>query len=221
MRFRNRALVVIGFAAAMAYLEAAVVVYLQRALNITPDRLFPLRGPEMVGDLAAIEVGREFATLVMLIGIGCLAGRAWLDRLAWTAVAFGVWDVLYYGWLWVFIGWPHSPTTWDVLFLIPVPWIGPVWAPVVVSVTLIGFGLAAARQVGRGRTLRADRSEVVLAVAGGALVVVSFTADAARIMAGGLPGWYPWPFFVAGIALATLGAVRVLRRETEEIQTGA
>ena len=221
MRFRNRALVVISFAAAMAYLEAAVVVYLQRALNITPDRLFPLRGPEMVGDLAAIEVGREFATLVMLIGIGCLAGRAWLDRLAWTAVAFGVWDVLYYGWLWVFIGWPHSPTTWDVLFLIPVPWIGPVWAPVVVSVTLIGFGLAAARQVGRGRTLRADRSEVVLAVAGGALVVVSFTADAARIMAGGLPGWYPWPFFVAGIALATLGAVRVLRRETEEIQTGA
>jgi hypothetical protein len=221
MRFRNRALVVISFAAAMAYLEAAVVVYLQRALDITPDRLFPLRGPEVVGDLAAIEVGREFATLVMLIGIGCLAGRAWLDRLAWTAVAFGVWDVLYYGWLWVFIGWPHSPTTWDVLFLIPVPWIGPVWAPVAVSVTLIGFGLAAARQVGRGRTLRADRSEVVLAVAGGALVVVSFTADAARIMAGGLPGWYPWPFFVAGIALATLGAVRVLRRETEEIQTGA
>ena len=220
MRFRNRALVVIGFAAAMAYVEAAVVVYLQRALDITPERLFPLRGPEMVGDLAAIEVGREFATLVMLIGIGCLAGRAWLDRLAWTAVAFGVWDVLYYGWLWVFIGWPHSPTTWDVLFLIPVPWIGPVWAPVAVSVTLIGFGLAAARQVGRGRTLRADRSEVVLAVAGGALVVVSFTADAARIMAGGLPGWYPWPFFVAGIALATLGAARVLRRETEEIQTG-
>jgi hypothetical protein len=221
MRFRNRALVVIGFAAAMAYLEAAVVVYLQRALDITPDRLFPLRGPEVVGDLAAIEVGREFATLVMLIGIGCLAGRAWLDRLAWTAVAFGVWDILYYGWLWVFIGWPHSPTTWDVLFLIPVPWIGPVWAPVAVSVTLIGFGLAAARQVGRGRALRADRSEVVLAVAGGALVVVSFTADAARIMAGGLPGWYPWPFFVAGIALATLGAARVLRRETEEIQTGA
>ena len=221
MRFRNRALVVIGFAAAMAYLEAAVVVYLQRALNITPDRLFPLRGPEMVGDLAAIEVGREFATLVMLIGIGCLAGRAWLDRLAWTAVAFGVWDVLYYGWLWVFIGWPHSPTTWDVLFLIPVPWIGPVWAPVAVSVALIGFGLAAAQQVGRGRVLRPDWSEVVLAVAGGVLVVVSFTADSARIMAGGLPGWYPWPFFVAGIALATLGAVRVLRRETEEIQTGA
>ncbi len=221
MRFRNRALVVIGVAAAMAYLEAAVVVYLQRALDITPERLFPLRGPEMVGDLAAIEVGREFATLVMLIGIGCLAGRAWLDRLAWTAIAFGVWDILYYCWLWIFIGWPHSPATWDVLFLIPVPWIGPVWAPVAVSAALIGFGLAAARQVGRGGVFQPVRSEVILAVAGGLLVVVSFTADAARIMAGGLPGWYPWPVFVAGMALATLGAGRVLRRGAEEARTAA
>ena len=221
MRFRNRALIVIGFAGAMAYLESAVVVYLQRALNITPEGLFPLRGPQLVGDLAAIEVGREFATLVMLIGIGCLAGRAWLDRLAWTAVAFGVWDILYYAWLWVFIGWPHSPATWDVLFLIPVPWIGPVWAPIAVSVALIGFGLAAARQVGRGRAVRPVRLEVALAVAGGLLVVVSFTADAARIMAGGLPGWYPWPVFVAGMALATLGAARVLHRGVVEAQTGS
>ncbi len=221
MRFRSAALTVVVFAAAMAYVESAVVVYLQRALSIAPDRLFPLRGPEVVGDLVAIEVGREFATLVMLIGIGCLAGRAWLDRLAWTAVAFGVWDLLYYGWLWVFIGWPHSPATWDVLFLIPVPWIGPVWAPAAVSVALIGFGLAAAREVGRGRALRPIPLDVALAMAGGLLVVISFTADAARIMAGGLPGWYPWPVFVAGMALATLGAARTLRRGAGDLQTGA
>ena len=221
MTFRGRALAVVTFAAAMAYVESAAVVYLQRALNITPERLFPLRGPEVVGDLAAIEVGRELATLVMLIGIGCLAGRRWLDRLAWTAVAFGVWDILYYCWLWVFIGWPHSPTTWDVLFLIPVPWVGPVWAPVAVSAALIGFGLAAARQVGRGRALRPARLDVALAVVGGFLVVISFTADAARILAGGLPGWFPWPVFVAGMALAALGAAQALRPGAEETQTGA
>ncbi len=155
MVFRGRALTVIVFAVAMAYMEAAVVVYLQRALDITPDQLFPLRGPEMVGDLAAIEVGREFATLVMLAGIGWLTGRSWLERLAWAAVAFGVWDVFYYVWLWIFVGWPHSPGTWDVLFLIPVPWVGPVWAPVVVSAALVGFGLAAARRAERGVALRA------------------------------------------------------------------
>src|SRR5450759_1689697 len=221
MPFRLRALAVVVYAAAMACVESAAVVYLQRAQSINPDRLFPLQSPQVLGNLATIEVGREVATLVMLATVGILAGKRWLDRLAWCAVAFGVWDLLYYGWLWVFIGWPHSPATWDVLFLIPVPWIGPVWAPAAVSVALIGFGLAAARQVGRGRALRQIRLEVALAMAGGLLVVISFTADATRIMAGGLPGWYPWPVFVAGMALATLGAARTLRRGAGDLQTGA
>jgi hypothetical protein len=195
----------------MAYLESAVVVYLQRALGITPDRLFPLRGPDVVGDLAAIEVGREFATLVMLAGIGCLAGRTWLGRLAWVAVAFGVWDLFYYGWLWVFIGWPGSLNTWDVLFLIPVPWIGPVWAPMAVSVALVGFGLAAARRM-EVVDIPVRPREIGLALAGGLLVMLSFVVDAPRIMAGGLPGWFPWPLFVAGMLLAACGAALTLRR---------
>ena len=211
MPFRGRAPAVVIFAIAMAYLESAVVVYLQRALDITPDQLFPLRGPGVVGDLAAIEVGREFATLVMLGGIGWLAGRGWLDRLAWCAVAFGVWDIFYYAWLRVFIGWPHSPTTWDVLFLIPVPWIGPVWAPLAVSVALVGVGLAVAYSLGRGAAVLVRARELGLGLAGGLLVVLSFVADAPRIMDGGLPGWFPWPLFVAGMASAACGAVMVLR----------
>jgi hypothetical protein len=214
MKYRARAATVVGFAIAMAYLESAVVVYLQRALAITPGDFFPLQGPDVIGDLAGIEVGREFATMVMLVGIGCLAGRTRLERLAWTAVAFGVWDVFYYVWLWVFVGWPASLGAWDVLFLIPVPWIGPVWAPVTVSAALVGFGLGAARALDTGRRLRADRKSVALGVAGGLVVVLSFTVDAARIMAGGLPGWYPWPIFVAGMALAAGGAAIALRGST-------
>jgi hypothetical protein len=195
----------------MAYLESACVVYLQRALSISPDQLFPLRGPEVVGDLAAIEVGRELATLVMLAALGYLAGRRWLDRLAWTAVAFGAWDIAYYGWLWVFIGWPHSPGTWDVLFLIPVPWAGPVWAPVAVSLALTGFGLAAAYAGHLGRPAQADRKRFATAVVGGLLVVLSFTLDAPDLMNGRMPGWYPWPVFVAGMALASWAAWAALR----------
>ncbi len=144
--FAATAVVVIAYAVAMAFLESAVVVYLQRALGIQVGALFPLQDPAGVGDLAAIEVGREAATLVMLATVGWLAGRSGLERLAWTAVAFGTWDILYYAWLWVFVGWPPSLGTWDLLFLIPVPWAGPVWAPVAVSVALVGFGLAAATQ---------------------------------------------------------------------------
>jgi hypothetical protein len=211
MRFRSAAVTVIVFAAAMSYLESAVVVYLQRALDISPDHLFPLSRPDMVGDLAAIEVGREFATLVMLVGVGCLAGRRWVDRLAWTSVAFGVWDIGYYFWLWVFIGWPHSPVTWDVLFLIPVPWAGPVWAPVAVSGCLIGFGLAAARQVGSGGMPRVDAVRGGAAVAGGLFVVGAFIANAPALVDGNLPGDFPWPVFVAGLMVAGWAAVASLR----------
>ncbi len=221
MTFRSRAAIVVAFAAAMAYLESAVVVYLQRALSISPDSLFPLQGPGAVGDLAAIEVGREFATLVMLATIGILAGRQPLERLAWSAVAFGVWDIFYYGWLWVFIGWPHGPGTWDVLFLIPVPWTGPVWAPIAVSLALIGFGLAAGRAANGGAPLRASRGEVGLGLLGGLVVILSFTLDAPRIMTGGMPGWFPWPIFALGMALAAAGAVRALSpRKPGAIPTG-
>lgn len=211
MRFRTLALTVVVFALAMAYLESAAVVYLQRALAITPDQLFPLRGPDVVGDLAAIEVGREFATLVMLAALGCVAGRRWLDRLAWTAVAFGVWDIAYYGWLWVFVGWPHSPGTWDVLFLIPVPWAGPVWAPIAVSLALIGFGLAAAYSSHSGRPPRVNARRIALALSGGLLVILSFTLDAPALMDGKIPDWYPWPVFVTGMVLAGAAAWTALR----------
>ncbi len=211
MRLRARVVGIAIFAVAMAYLESACVAYLQRALSITPDSLFPLRAADVVGDLAAIEVGREVATLVMLASVGWLAGRNWQTRLAWTAVAFGIWDIAYYGWLWVFLGWPSSLETWDVLFLIPVPWSGPVWAPTAVSVALIGFGLAAVRGDANGATPRAGLPEAALGIAGGMLVIGSFTLDAPRMMDGGMPGWYPWPLLAAGLAASAWGAVRALR----------
>ena len=92
-RLRTVAAVVLLFAVAMAFLESAAVVYLQRALGIDPRALFPLPDPILTGDFAAIEVVREAATLVMLGTVGWLAGRSGLERLAWAAVAFGTWDI--------------------------------------------------------------------------------------------------------------------------------
>ena len=211
MRFRSAATAGVVFATAMAYMESAVVVYLQRALGITPDRLFPLENGAVVGNLAAIEVGREFATLVMLGAVGWMLGHSLVERLAWTSVAFGVWDIGYYIWLWIFIGWPHTPATWDVLFLIPVPWAGPVWAPTAVSAALIGFGLAAARRAGQGRSPRVRPVHAAAAVGGGAIVIASFAANAPALIAGEMPGWFPWPVFAAGMGLACWAAVASLR----------
>jgi len=210
-RFWVVATVVIAYAVAMAFLESAVVVYLQRALEIDPSALFPVQEPALAGDLALIEVGREAATLVMLGTVGWLAGRSGLERLAWTAVAFGAWDILYYGWLWVFIGWPPSLGTWDLLFLIPVPWTGPVWAPMAVSLALVGFGLAAARRLRAGEPVRAGRAQIAAGAAGGLVVIVSFCWNAPPVLDGGVPTDFPWPVFAAGLGLAAWGATTAIR----------
>jgi hypothetical protein len=209
--FVATALVVTAYAIAMAFLESAVVVYLQRALGMEVGVLFPLRDPAGVGDLAAIEVGREAATLVMLAAVGWLAGRTWVERLAWTAVAFGTWDILYYAWLWIFIGWPPSIATWDLLFLIPVPWAGPVATPMLVSLALIGFGLAAARQVRAGRPVHVGPAQLIAGLLGGVIVVVAFCWNAPLLLDGGVPTAYPWLVFAAGMALASWGATTALR----------
>ena len=159
----------------------------------------------------AIEAGREAATLVMIAMIGLIAGRTRLERLAWSAVAFGIWDIGYYAWLHVFSGWPPSLDAPDVLFLLPVPWVGPVWSPIIVSLALVGVGLAAASTLRSGIQMRITRRQWAGGVAGGLLVLVSYTFESGRLMEGGLPGPYPWPIFAAGMVLAFAAATAALR----------
>jgi hypothetical protein len=211
LSFRVTAIAVIAYAVAMAYVEAAVVVYLQLALDSRVGVLFPLQPVDQTGELIAIEAGREAATLVMIGTVGLLVGRSWLERLAWSAVIFGVWDIGYYGWLYVFSGWPPSLGTPDILFLLPVPWVGPIWSPIAVSAALIGVGLAAARALRHGRQLSIAHWHVVVGLAGGFLVILSYTLDAGRLIDGGLPGPYPWPIFAIGMLAALVAAGDSLR----------
>lgn len=201
------------YAFAMAYLESAVVVYLQRALSMTPSTLFPLRDQATLGGLGSIEVGREVATILMLATVGWLAGRSSLERLAWTSVAFGIWDIGYYFWLWIFIGWPTSFGTTDLLFLIPVPWVAPVGAPILVSLALIFFGLLVARRLIRGEPFAPRLSHWLLLVVGGLVVILSFTLDAESIRNGGMPTSFAWPVFAVGMGIAILGVAPLLRRK--------
>ncbi len=214
----RRALAVVAFAVAMGYVEAAVVVDLRAALGLGAAPSFPLQEAGPAERLALIEVGREFATLVMLAAVGWAISRRGWEWLAWTAVAFGVWDIAYYGWLAVFIGWPTSLFDVDLLFLIPVPWVGPVWAPIVVSMALIVTGLLVARRYATGPEPVVRGRDVAAGLLGGAIVLLSFTIDARNIIAGGVPGWFPWPLFATGILIAVAGAADVLRRPAAEPQ---
>ena len=209
---RSTSVIVFAFAVAMAFLESAVVVYLTGALGGQVGVLFPLQPVSAVGSYAAIEMGREAATLVMIAAIGLLVGRTGLERLAWSAVVFGAWDIAYYGWLWVFAGWPGSLGATDLLFLLPVPWVGPVWSPVAVSTALIGVGLAAARRLRGGGSLRVDARHWAAGLAGGVIVIISYTLDTGSVLAGGMPGPYPWPVFVLGMALPLAAAAHAFGR---------
>ncbi len=208
--FRSTASAVIAYAIAMGYLEAAVVVYLRAALGLAAAGLVPVHDPAALGAFEGVEVARELATLVMIAAVGWLAGRTRLERLAWAAVVFGAWDIVYYLGLRFLTGWPPSPAAWDVLFLAPVAWVGPVWAPLAVSAALVGFGLVAARRLRTGRHFVGGRTRALVATAGGALVILSFLVDSSRVMGGDLGGWTGWPVFWTGMGLAVTATATAL-----------
>src|SRR5438874_2849507 len=184
------------FGIAMAAVESAVVVYL-RALHSGAAPLSVLQY-ELPIHLLAIEVVREAATLVMLIAVAAVASRNAWEGLLYFALAFGLWDIFYYVWLWVFIGWPPSLFTWDVLFLIPVPWLGPVIAPVIVSLCLVGGALWLLSRP----ALRLSRRAWVLAIVGGILVLLSFTIDYHYALLRTDPPRSRWEIVSLGIAIA-------------------
>jgi hypothetical protein len=186
------------YAVAMAYVESAVVVYL-RAIYYPQGFDFPLA--PMPPPMMAIEVGREAATLIMLLAAAMLAGTDRWERFLAFCLTFGVWDTFYYAWLWIFVRWPPSLFTWDVLFLIPVPWTGPVLAPLIVSGALVAGSLGLLRLKARGVTLRFSAPVWTMAVTGGLVVLGSFMIDVASVLRQTAPPPFHWGVFAIGVGL--------------------
>src|SRR6476619_1365482 len=163
-RERSRWLTVATFAVGMAWLEAATVYYLRAMVDrIEPYQPNPL---PIRGVLGEVELVREAATLLMLLTIGMLAGRTGRARLGYTAIAFGVWDILYYVFLRIICGWPRSLFDWDILFLLPLPWWGPVLAPCCIATLMILWGTYATQGVDRDATRDLTRIALGSSVAG-------------------------------------------------------
>lgn len=216
------------FFMAMAFLESAVVVFL-RALYYPSGFDFPL--VPMDQGLITTEVLREVATMVMLLAPGALVTRSALERFAWFCYGFGVWDIFYYVWLKVLLDWPASLGTFDLLFLIPAPWVGPVWAPCLISIGLIVLAILILRRRSGGARPVVDTGSWLLLILGAVLMIASFLIDplkhaaelnglavhvgsheGARHIQGYIPTAYHWWWFVAGVAVASAGLTRVYRR---------
>jgi hypothetical protein len=214
---RARWWTVVIFAAAMAWVESAVVYYLRTMIHrIEPYQANPL---PVVGGLGPVEMVRELATLIMLLTVGLLAGRTWRSRLGYSAIAFGVWDISYYVFLKVICDWPHSLFDWDILFLVPLPWWGPVLAPVSIALLLIVWGTL----VSRFEQVRASTISAIAtwgaAFMGCVLALGLFMVDTMRVADGGvdairnvLPNRFNWPLFLVALALMAAPVVELCRR---------
>ncbi len=181
--YPSRWTIVVIYALAMAWVESAVVYYLRLHIGrLEPYQPNPL---PVIGFLGPVEAIREAATLVMLLTVGMLAGRNWRARIGYSAIAFGVWDIFYYVFLKVMYGWPHSLADWDILFLLPLPWWGPVWAPMAISVLMIIWGTLAS-EFEIPETIRPLRRLWLLNFAGMAIALYVFMADSIHARGGGI-----------------------------------
>jgi hypothetical protein len=202
-------LAVTAFAVAMGFLEAAVVVYLR--LQFYPNGFsFPLAVlPENV---LFVEVAREVATIIMLAAVGWLAGGRFLSRFSYFSFAFGVWDIGYYLFLKITLDWPASLLTDDILFLIPLPWVGPVLAPVLVSLCLIAASLVVLRRESTGKPVSIAPLHRVLITLGGLVILFSFLTSTDAVMHQQAPAHFNWLLFGAGIALGITAFATALRK---------
>lgn len=203
---------VLFFSIWFAYVESSVVVYL-RELYYPEGFAFPIK--LIPGGMGLIEIGRELATLLILLSIAFLAGKNGWTRFAYFMFSFGMWDSWYYIWLKIFISWPASFLTWDLLFLIPLPWAGPVLAPLIVSVSMIVAALMILSVDYQGKRLKIENWEWLVSIFAMIIILISFMIDASLILAGGVPQKYYWELFVIGEFLGLLVLIRGWRRFTQ------
>ena len=189
------------YAVAMAFLEAVVVVYLRQLLHV---------GEVIVdmGPYAAIEAWRETATIVMLAAVGWLAGRGKVDRIAYALFAFGLWDIWYYIWLKVLVNWPQTILDWDTLFLIPLPWRGPVLSPVLIAGLICVVSVLVVVRVNKQDIPKITFLQVVLVICGALLALYVFMESAIHLWMRGKTDWssiqnevFDWPLFVIAFLL--------------------
>ncbi|MBG0782590.1 MAG: hypothetical protein H0S84_10005 [Bacteroidales bacterium] len=211
------------FAVSMGFFESAIVIYL-REIVYPNGFAFPLQPIERM--LATTEILREAFSLLMLLSVGILAGKSTVTRFAYFLYAFAVWDICYYIFLKILINWPESFMTMDILFLLPVIWVGPVVAPLILSFLMILLALLILHFSTHNQQVHLKVHELVMLIAGSVIVIISFTQDYLRFIFSHYsiadiwavpakdffefsvqyyPGNFYWPIFIGGVIFILIG----------------
>ena len=197
---------------AFGYIEAAVVVYLRRIFH--PEGFtFPLTlflVDTVNQKILLTEVGREASTLVIILTSAWLFGKNLQQRIAYFLTIFAIWDIFYYVWLKVLINWPASLMDWDILFLIPMSWAGPVLAPVLVSVVLLCFAAVILYRDSLARPIKIYFFDQIAFSLSTLIIVVSFCIPGSHIAQEDYRAYFYWPLFLAGLYFAVLVFMKCL-----------
>jgi len=201
----TRFIIVVIFGVAFGYIESAVVVYL-REIFYPAGFTFPLPHAFDINPLwkrlLLTETGRETATLVLILSAAWLFGKNTRQRFAYSLIIFAVWDIFYYIWLKVLLDWPASILDWDILFLIPAPWAGPVLAPVLVSLIMLVFAWAILYRDCINKPIKASVWDWLGFSLAGLIVVLSFILAGRFMTKPDFASHFSWPLFLTGLLAA-------------------
>lgn len=207
------------FAIAMAHVEASLVIYLRNLYYPeNPLSLFPI--VPLSHRHLLIEIVRELATIVMLLSVSMLSARGPIRVFASFVYLFGTWDLLYYLWLKLMIGWPVDWLEWDVLFLLPWPWLAP-WITAASIAMLFsiwgGWVLLATPRMGFTRTALALFSAgALLALAAFLLPALPLLPEGEEAMRNFVPNGFAWVLYLPGLLMMTAGLWHVARPRGED-----
>jgi hypothetical protein len=191
------------FATAFGWTEASTVVYL-RALTPLPPRLAAVQIPQvLLTSFLSGELVREACTMLLLASVSWLAARRLRDFAGAFLLTFGLWDLVYYGVLRLLVGWPETLSSRDILFLIPVPWVGPVWAPMTGAAIFVAAGTFLFQTP--DRDVRYSVTDAAILLISATAVVASFlvpwdSATAQQYVPDAFRPWLYWAGLLAGAA---------------------
>lgn len=224
------------FSVAMGFMESAVVVYL-RNIYYPHGFSFPLQPINL--SVGITEILREASTLIMLVMLGVMNGRTKTEKFGFFIFYFAIWDIFYYVFLKLLLGWPESLLTWDILFLIPVTWVGPVLGPVINSLTMIVLALSIYQFTNISRKTKINTFEWWLFVIGSLIIIISYTMDYVKYMSQELsffeiftlsketqkisslyiPENFCWMVFILGECTLIMGIANFHHRNKRQLQS--
>lgn len=186
------------FAISFAFIESSIVIYL-RKLYYPEGFSFPLKFIQ--DEVIKVEFLREISSIFLIFSVSVLSGKTRVLKVASFFYIFGLWDIFYYIFLYIFLKWPKSFYEWDLLFLVPIPWVSPVYAPLFCSLSFIIISILVLYLWKEGYPFSIKSRDFTISLVSLSLILISFFNESKKVILGGIPEDFPFFLYFFGLIL--------------------